>query len=515
MTRETSGRGVVHHRAGAGAARVAVHRRARRCTSRRCRDGRASAATRRATARSSRPPSCPGAGTVWSYTDAQYQPPPPYVPRTDPYEPFALAAVELPEGIIVLGQVADGYGVADLRVGAEVELVVETLYADDDGDLLDLALEAGHRAGRGGRPVSSSDVAVLGVGMHPWGKWGRAVHRVRRARRPGRARRRRRRRGPTSTSSSAARRSATATPATSPARRSPRRSAGTAPASPRRTPPARPAPRPSTPPGPGSSPGCREVALVVGADTTPKGFLAPNAGERWDDPDWLRFRLLGMTNPAYFALYARRRMDLYGATPEDFAAGQGQERPARAGEPERPLPQGGQRRGRAGQRGGVRPAAPARHLRDLRRRGGGGASPAPSTPRGIGLDRAGAGQRDLDGHADVPQHGHGHAEPLHRLRIGGRAQPRADVQGVDRARGVRGGRHRARGRQPGRGLRPVDRARAGLDGGPRRCASAARPRRCCARARPRSAAGSRSTRPAGWPASARRCRPRRWPRCAR
>ncbi len=65
--------------------------------------------------------------------------------------------------------------------------------------------------------------------------------------------------------------------------------------------------------------GLCEVALVVGADTTPKGFLAPNAGERWDDPDWLRFRLLGMTNPAYFALYARRRMDLYGATQADFA----------------------------------------------------------------------------------------------------------------------------------------------------------------------------------------------------
>ncbi|MCW2766620.1 MAG: lipid-transfer protein [Nocardioides sp.] len=65
--------------------------------------------------------------------------------------------------------------------------------------------------------------------------------------------------------------------------------------------------------------GLCDVALVVGADTTPKGFLAPNAGERWDDPDWLRFRLLGMTNPAYFALYARRRMDLYGATQADFA----------------------------------------------------------------------------------------------------------------------------------------------------------------------------------------------------
>jgi uncharacterized protein len=67
-------------------------------------------------------------GRIWSYTDAQYQPPAPYVAATDPYEPFALAAVELPEGLVVLGQVAQGYGVADLRVGAEVELVVETLH---------------------------------------------------------------------------------------------------------------------------------------------------------------------------------------------------------------------------------------------------------------------------------------------------------------------------------------------------------------------------------------------------
>jgi acetyl-CoA acetyltransferase len=62
-----------------------------------------------------------------------------------------------------------------------------------------------------------------------------------------------------------------------------------------------------------------DVALVIGADTTPKGFLAPNAGERGDDPDWLRFRLLGATNPTYFALYARRRMEMFGATPDDFA----------------------------------------------------------------------------------------------------------------------------------------------------------------------------------------------------
>lgn len=61
-----------------------------------------------------------------------------------------------------------------------------------------------------------------------------------------------------------------------------------------------------------------EVALVIGADTTPKGFLAPQKGERPDDPDWVRFRL-GITNPTYFALYARRRMALYGDTQADFA----------------------------------------------------------------------------------------------------------------------------------------------------------------------------------------------------
>jgi acetyl-CoA acetyltransferase len=65
--------------------------------------------------------------------------------------------------------------------------------------------------------------------------------------------------------------------------------------------------------------GACDVALVVGADTTPKGFLAPNAGKRPDDIDWLRFHLVGATNPVYFGLHARRRMDLYGATTDDFA----------------------------------------------------------------------------------------------------------------------------------------------------------------------------------------------------
>jgi acetyl-CoA acetyltransferase len=66
--------------------------------------------------------------------------------------------------------------------------------------------------------------------------------------------------------------------------------------------------------------GLCDVALVIGADTTPKGFFTPVGGDRKDDPDWLRFHLMGATNPTYFALYARRRMELFGATEADFAA---------------------------------------------------------------------------------------------------------------------------------------------------------------------------------------------------
>ncbi|EFL21408.1 nonspecific lipid-transfer protein [Streptomyces himastatinicus ATCC 53653] len=66
--------------------------------------------------------------------------------------------------------------------------------------------------------------------------------------------------------------------------------------------------------------GMVDTVLVVGADAAPKGFFAPSGGDRPDDPDWLRFRVLGATNPAYFALWARRRMALCGDTPEDFAA---------------------------------------------------------------------------------------------------------------------------------------------------------------------------------------------------
>jgi uncharacterized protein len=75
-------------------------------------------------------------GRIWSYTDARYQPPAPYV-AADPYVPFCLAAVELAdEKLVVMGQVVGGVTVDDLAVGDEVELVIETLYSTDDTDYL-------------------------------------------------------------------------------------------------------------------------------------------------------------------------------------------------------------------------------------------------------------------------------------------------------------------------------------------------------------------------------------------
>ena len=76
-------------------------------------------------------------GRVWSFTDARYQPPPPFVSRSDPYEPFVLAAVELDaDGLVVLGQMTAGCTADNTTVGQAVELVVEPLLETDDATQL-------------------------------------------------------------------------------------------------------------------------------------------------------------------------------------------------------------------------------------------------------------------------------------------------------------------------------------------------------------------------------------------
>ncbi|MDQ1373756.1 MAG: uncharacterized protein QOJ09_1094 [Actinomycetota bacterium] len=69
-------------------------------------------------------------GRLWSWTTNHYAPPAPYV-SPDPFVPYTVAAVELPEEkLVVLGQVAGGAD--DLAVGTEMEIVVDTLFEDDD-----------------------------------------------------------------------------------------------------------------------------------------------------------------------------------------------------------------------------------------------------------------------------------------------------------------------------------------------------------------------------------------------
>lgn len=70
-------------------------------------------------------------GTLWSYTTNFYQPPEPYV-SPKPFVPYSVAAVELAaEKIVVLGQIANGVDPATVKVGTKMDLVLETLYADD------------------------------------------------------------------------------------------------------------------------------------------------------------------------------------------------------------------------------------------------------------------------------------------------------------------------------------------------------------------------------------------------
>jgi len=71
-------------------------------------------------------------GTLWSFTDNRYAPPPPY-PAREPFEPYGVAAVQLDEEqMVVLGQLAAGTDIARLTLGAEMQLVVEPLYEDDE-----------------------------------------------------------------------------------------------------------------------------------------------------------------------------------------------------------------------------------------------------------------------------------------------------------------------------------------------------------------------------------------------
>lgn len=71
-------------------------------------------------------------GRLWSYTVQYYKPPPP-AQFDDPFVPYGVGLIDLPEGIRVLSMMSAGQP-ENLKIGAEVELVLEALYHNEDGD---------------------------------------------------------------------------------------------------------------------------------------------------------------------------------------------------------------------------------------------------------------------------------------------------------------------------------------------------------------------------------------------
>lgn len=71
-------------------------------------------------------------GTLWSYTIQFYKPPPP-ARFDEPFAPYGVGLIDLPEGIRILGMMSTGRP-EELRVGIEVELVLETLHHNENGD---------------------------------------------------------------------------------------------------------------------------------------------------------------------------------------------------------------------------------------------------------------------------------------------------------------------------------------------------------------------------------------------
>ena len=71
-------------------------------------------------------------GELWSYTIQQYKPPAP-MRFDDPFVAYGIGLVDLPEGLRVLTMMSTP-DPGQLKIGMKVELVLEPLYHDDNGD---------------------------------------------------------------------------------------------------------------------------------------------------------------------------------------------------------------------------------------------------------------------------------------------------------------------------------------------------------------------------------------------
>ena len=72
-------------------------------------------------------------GKLYTFTVNHYQPPRPYH-APDPFVPYATGSVELEKGLAVQGMIASGYDEKSLKIGMEMELIIDKLYEDEEGN---------------------------------------------------------------------------------------------------------------------------------------------------------------------------------------------------------------------------------------------------------------------------------------------------------------------------------------------------------------------------------------------
>ena len=65
--------------------------------------------------------------------------------------------------------------------------------------------------------------------------------------------------------------------------------------------------------------GMHDLVLVVGGEKMPKGFIQTSGVQEETDPEYLRQLCVGMPGPAFWAVMCRRRMAEYGTTEEQLA----------------------------------------------------------------------------------------------------------------------------------------------------------------------------------------------------
>jgi acetyl-CoA acetyltransferase len=65
--------------------------------------------------------------------------------------------------------------------------------------------------------------------------------------------------------------------------------------------------------------GTKDIVLAIAADKSPKGFFTTVGTPDPKDTDYLRWRMIGLTNPGYWAIQLRKRMEEFGTTERHLA----------------------------------------------------------------------------------------------------------------------------------------------------------------------------------------------------